>query len=313
MRRLRSVTAALLHPSFAWAGLSRLMLALLLLSSGGCAWLDAKQRQIIYRPTPGIPADFAGLRVGDQRYFVMVPRVPEQRTPGTDDAPQKVEIWWLPHADKNAPTLLYFHGTFRNLFQNLHKIESLRAAGFAVLAVEYRGWGLSTPITPSEQTILRDADVAWIELQRHEPRPHKRVLYGHSMGSGVAVDLASRLPKSDFGALILESAFTSFNDLAEEVGMIPRLLVGATNERFDSLDKMARVNVPLLMLHGSADNTIPLRQGEKLFAAANPPKQWRAIEGGDHSDLDLMDPALYRSLLQAFMNQYLLPSGTGLD
>jgi len=289
------------------------MLALLLVSLGGCAWLDAKQRQIIYRPTPGIPADFAGLRVGDQRYFVKVPATATAQDIGSDAVAQQVEIWWLPHADTTAPTLLYFHGTFRNLFQNLHKIEALRTAGFSVLAVEYRGWGLSTPITPSEQTILRDADVAWTELQRHEPRPDKRVLYGHSMGSGVAVDLASRLPKSDFGALILESAFTSFNELAGEVGWIPRLLVGATNERFDSLDKMGRVKVPLLMLHGSVDNTIPLRQGEKLFAAANPPKQWRAIEGGDHSDLDLMDPALYRSLLQAFMNQYLVAPDTEPD
>lgn len=313
MRWLRSVTAALLHPGFAWAGLSHLVIAWMLASTSGCAWLDTQQRQIIYRPTPGVPADFAGLREGDQRYFVTLPTIPERHKLGANDAPEKVEIWWLPHADKNAPTLLYFHGTFRNLFQNLHKIEALRAAGFAVVAVEYRGWGLSTPITPSEQTILRDADVAWIELQRHEPRPHQRVLYGHSMGSGVAVDLASRLPKADFGALILESAFTSFNELAGEVGWIPRLLVGATNERFDSLDKVGRVKVPLLMLHGSADNTIPLRQGEKLFAAANPPKQWRAIEGGDHSDLDLMDPALYRRLLQAFVNQYLLAPGTEPD
>lgn len=313
MRRKRSVTAALLQPPFCWVRLSRLILALLLVSLSGCAWLDAQQRQIIYRPTPGVPADFAGLRAGDQRYFVTAPLPAAPQHLGANDTPQRIEIWWLPHVDKNAPTLLYFHGTFRNLFQNLHKIDALREAGFAVLAVEYRGWGMSTPITPSEQTILQDADVAWAELQRHEPRPQQRLLYGHSMGSGVAVDLASRLPKSDFGGLILESAFTSFNELAVEVGLIPRLLVGATNERFDSLDKMGRVKVPLLMLHGSADNTIPIRLGEKLFAAANPPKEWRAIEGADHSDLDLMDPALYRSLLQAFMNQYLLPARTGPD
>lgn len=305
MRRMRSVTAALLLPPFAGAGLSRLVLALLLASLSGCAWLDAKQRQIIYRPTPGIPADFAGLRLGDQRYFVTVPRIAEQHSLGADDAPEKVEIWWLPHADKNAPTLLYFHGTFRNLFQNLHKIEALRTAGFSVLAVEYRGWGLSTPITPSEQTILQDADVAWTELQRHESRPGKRVLYGHSMGSGVAVDLASRLPKADFGALILESALTSFSDVAREAGVLTGLLAYFTNEHFESLQKIVRVKAPLLMIHGSADTTIPPVLGERLFSAANPPKQWQAIENGDHSDLDQIDTAQYQAVLRDFRKRYL--------
>lgn len=310
MRQGRSVTAALLKATLWWAGLLRLFMVFSLLSTSGCAWLDAKQRQIIYRPTQGVPADFAGLRAGDERYFVNVPQA------ATDDkgdagevgnAAQRVEMWWLPHADKNAPTLLYFHGTFRTLFQNAHKIEALREAGFAVLAVEYRGWGLSTPITPSEQTIFQDAAVAWAELQRREPRAKRRVIYGHSMGSGVAVDLASRLrANTDYGALILESALTSFADLARETGFFMWLLAHFNNERFASLEKIWRVQAPLLMIHGSADTTIPIRVGKKLFAAANRPKQWLTIEGGAHSDLDQIGHAQYQAMLQSFMNKYVL-------
>lgn len=300
-----SVTAGVLKSPLCWAGLLRFVLALSLLSTSGCAWLDAKQRQIIYRPTPGVPANFAGLREGDERYFVKVPQATASNDGDATNAVQRVEMWWLPHADKNAPTLLYFHGTFRNLFQNVHKIEALRAAGFAVLAVEYRGWGLSTPITPSEQTILQDADVAWAELQRRESRTQRRVIYGHSMGSGVAVDLASRLrARLDYGALILESAFTSFNDVASEAGLFARLLVYLNNERFASLEKIARVQAPLLMIHGSADSTIPMRLGVKLFAAANPPKQWLAIESGKHSDLDQIGRTQYQTVLQGFMNTF---------
>lgn len=273
-----------------------------LLSASGCAWMDNKQRLIIYRPTVGIPADFAGLRVGDERYFVDVPNA-------LDTRPHRIQLWWLPHPDANAPTLLYFHGTFRNLFQNSRKIEALRDAGFAVLAVDYRGWGLSTPITPSEQTILKDADVAWTELQRREPRASQRVIYGHSMGSGVAVDLASRLrAPQDFGGVILESAITSFTDVAREAGLLARLAASFNNERFASIEKITSVHAPLLMIHGSADKTIPMHLGEKLFAAANPPKTWLTLEGGNHSDLDSVDPDSYQAALKNFRWRYIAPS-----
>lgn len=272
-----------------------------LLSASGCAWMDNKQRLIIYRPTVGIPADFAGLRVGDERYFVDVPNA-------LDIRPHRIQLWWLPHPDANAPTLLYFHGTFRNLFQNSRKIEALRDAGFAVLAVDYRGWGLSTPITPSEQTILKDADVAWTELQRREPRASQRVIYGHSMGSGVAVDLASRLrAPQDFGGVILESAITSFTDVAREAGLLARLAASFNNERFASIEKITSVHAPLLMIHGSADKTIPMHLGEKLFAAANPPKTWLTLEGGNHSDLDSVDPDSYQAALKNFRWRHIAP------
>ena len=297
---------------------------MLALSVSGCTWLDAKQRQAIYRPTPGVPADFAGLRAGDERYFVNLPSANAAATTtsakagsnistGSDSSPQpvanaaqRVDIWWLPHADARAPTLLYFHGTFRNVFENAHKINSLRAAGFAVLAVDYRGWGQSTPITPSEQTILQDANVAWAELQRREPRAAQRVIYGHSMGSGVAVDLASRLiGGTDYGALIVESAFSSFSDVAREAGLLASLLALANSERFASIEKIGRVHAPLLMIHGSADTTVPLVLGKKLFDAANAPKQWLVIDGGAHSNLDEIGKAHYQAALQDFKSKYL--------
>ena len=288
------------------------LLVLSLLSTSGCAWLDVKERELIYRPTPGIPADFGGLRPGDERYFVNVPPSVVSDTgsaqAGVDaaQAVQRIELWWLPSAEKSAPTLLYFHGTFRTLFQNMPKIEALREAGFAVLAVEYRGWGLSTAITPSEQSIEQDASLAWAEMQRREPRAESRVIYGHSMGSGVAVDLASRLQAGvDYGAIILESAFTSFRDIAREAGFVAGLAAYASNERFASDEKIGRVHAPLLMIHGSLDTTIPLSLGYSLFAAANSPKEWHTIEGGSHSDLHDVGMAEYQAILKNFINQYL--------
>jgi alpha-beta hydrolase superfamily lysophospholipase len=284
----------------------RLLLLGSLLLNSGCAWLDVRQRQIIYRPTPGVPADFAGLRAADERYFIKLAPNGAASADPADGAVEQIEMWWLPHTDKQAPTLLYFHGTFRNLAQNLHKMEALREAGFAVLAVEYRGWGLSTPMVPSEQSILQDAAVGWVELQRREPRAAMRVIYGHSMGSGVAVDLASRLSTpADYGALILESAFTSFADVAYEAGWFARLASLFNQERFASIEKIARVQAPLLMIHGNADDTIPIKLGERLFAAASVPKLWLSIEQGAHSDLDQVGHSAYLGALQKFREKYL--------
>ncbi len=292
--------------------LLRLILLFSLLSTSGCAWLDVRQRQIIYRPTTGVPADFTGLRPGDERYFLPVPSS-AQTTPSIDPAttpPQRIEIWWLPHTDAKAPTLLYLHGTFRNLFENIHKINALRSAGFAIMAVDYRGWGLSTPITPSERSIVQDADVAWQEFARRTPAAHQRVIYGHSMGSGVAVDLASRLDgQTDYGGLILESAFTSFTELASESGFLARVLVSLNDERFSSISKIGWVNAPLLMLHGDLDDTIPLKLGKRLFDAAKPPKQWVVIEGGHHSDLQEVGEVPYQAALANFKAQFLSASG----
>lgn len=289
---------------FLWS----IFLLLCLLATSGCAWLDERQRQIIYRPTLGVPADFAGLRPSDERYFLTVPPLSfaPSATNSIPPVPQRIEVWWLPHDNPQAPALLYLHGTFRNLFENIHKIDALRTAGFSILAVDYRGWGLSTPITPSERSIMEDADRAWQEFKRRAPIAHQRVIYGHSMGSGVAVDLASRLNgRADYGGLILESAFTSFKDVAAEASMLARVLVSLNDERFASVDKIGNVNAPLLMLHGALDDTIPPVLGKRLFDAAPPPKQWVVIEGGHHSDLQEVGGAPYQAALARFKAQWL--------
>jgi uncharacterized protein len=278
-----------------------ILLLVLCIFLPSCAWLDVKQRQAIYRPTLATASNFEGLRPQDQRYFL---EVPQAKLP--DGSPQRIEMWWLPHSDPRAPTLLYCHGTFRNLDQNLPKINALREAGFAILAVEYRGWGLSSPITPSEQTIMQDAQLAWAELVKREPRPGQRVLYGHSMGSGVAVDLASRLSDPpQIGGLILESAFTSFKDVAIQVGWLGRLLAKFNRERFASIDKIKNVKAPLLMLHGQLDTTVQARLGNTLYNAANEPKRWVLLDNGKHSDLHEVHAMEYQAALQQFMQQRL--------
>jgi pimeloyl-ACP methyl ester carboxylesterase len=274
------------------------VLTVALLGTSSCAWLESSQRELIYRPTPVQLGHATDLQPGDSHYQV--------KLSDTKDA-EHLAFWWLPNNQPDAPTLLYLHGTFRNLYGNQHKIESLRGAGFSVLAVDYRGWGESSPSIPSEQSILQDTQIAWQEFTKHQPNPAKRVIFGHSMGSGVAVDLASRLNSpGDYGGLVLESAFTSFNEVAREAGWLARVLAWFNRERFDSAAKIGRIQAPLLMLHGQMDDTIPIALGERLFAAANAPKRWVSIEGAAHSNLDLVNPALYQNSLRDFAVTYLV-------
>jgi pimeloyl-ACP methyl ester carboxylesterase len=285
-----SVTGAL------WPSL-RLVIALILsLACSACAWLNNEERLLIYRPSPADAATQNPVQAGDQRFFVNM----SDQTPA-----QHLAFWWLPHSDPNAPTLLYLHGTFRNMYGNQRKMESLRSAGFSVLAVDYRGWGDSSNTIPSEQSIMQDAWLAWSQLKKFQATPAKRVIYGHSMGSGVAVDLASRLGATDYAGLVLESAFTSFSEVAHEAGWLASLLNLFNPERFDSASKIGQIKAPLLMIHGTLDDTIPMVLGQRLFAQAPEPKQWLAVAGAQHSDVDQVNPALYQAGLHDFMARYL--------
>jgi len=262
----------------------------------GCAWWDVKQRQLALRPTPGVPPPGVQWQPGDTRYSLQVP---------VGDGSARTEslaLWWLPHANPQAPTLLYLHGTFRHLGQNLPKIDALRDAGFAVLAVDYRGWGESEAIVPTEASIHADARTAWEELRHRQPQPGRRVIFGHSMGGAVAVALASELQQGrDYGALILESTFTRMPDVAAAAGFWGRLAASVSSLEFDSLSRVARIDAPLLMLHGTADHTVPVDLGRRLRDAARPGVRWVEIPGGTHSRLHSEAPGVYRQALRELM------------
>jgi uncharacterized protein len=174
-----------------------------------------------------------------------------------------------------------------------------------VLAVDYRGWGDSTPIVPSEETIAADTRVAWQAMQQRQPRPERRVIYGHSMGGAVAVALAATLKgrgeDRDYGRLILESTFTRMPDIAAEAGFWGRIAAGTTNLEFDSLSRIGRVDAPILILHGDADTTVPVTLGRRLRDAAPAGTTYVEFPGGSHSRLQTDAPAAYREALQGFI------------
>jgi len=156
--------------------------------------------------------------------------------------------------------------------------------------LDYRGWGASSPRVPDEASIHEDTWAAWQALQLREP--HARwVVYGHSMGSAVAVRLAERLAgQGAYCALVLENAFTRFSDVAgAAAGWLGRGLTALGNERMDSAGRIARVDPPLWFFHGRRDETVPRVLGRALFELAPQPKHWAEWPLG-HSNLQT-DPS----------------------
>jgi len=193
--------------------------------------------------------------------------------------------------DAAAPVFLYLHGNDMNIGSNVEHIARLSRMGFGVLAVDYRGYGRSGGGFPSEAQVYEDADVAWNYLvQERHVDPSRAIIYGHSLGGAIAVELALRHPEA--AGLIVESTFTSMPAIAKTVyWMFPTDWL--LNQRFDALAKAPNLRVPALFVHGTADSEVPYTMTEQLFNAARGPKWITLIPGGGHEDNAKVGESLY--------------------
>lgn len=197
---------------------------------------------------------------------------------------EKIIVWHVP-AKPGRSVVLYFHGNGDYLAGFFGRFRPLISDGTGVVAVSYRGYAGSGG-RPDERGLLLDAAAAYA-FTTARYAADKIVAWGFSLGSGVAVALAADRP---VGKLILEAPFTSIADIAASVFWFApvRLVMW---DQFRSSERIARVKVPLLFLHGARDPTIPLRFGERLFALAHEPKQFVRFPEGGHNDLDYFGAA----------------------
>jgi fermentation-respiration switch protein FrsA (DUF1100 family) len=194
--------------------------------------------------------------------------------------------------------LLICHGNAGNLSDagRPEHYAGLRALGLNLLAFDYRGYGESGG-SPSEAGLYRDAEAAY-EYLRDTLRvpPERIVLFGHSLGSAVAVELATRVPAA---GLVLDGAMLSVIARAQEVyPYVPVRWIARS--RYASIDRIGRLRLPKLFLHALADDVIPLAHGRRLFDAAPPPKTFVALAGG-HGDAFEADSAVYFGAIEQFL------------
>lgn len=187
---------------------------------------------------------------------------------------------WHKSPPSGRPIVVFFHGSADTPDLRAVRFLALLSAEFGVLAPYFRGYGQSTG-TPSERGLQLDAEAIY-RFCKARYRPEQIVLWGFSLGSAVAVSLASR---KAIAALVLESAFTSLSDVVKHwIPLLP--LQRILRDRFRAIDAIKSVQAPILMLHGGADRDIPLELGKRLFESAPDPKQFIVLEAGGHDDLD---------------------------
>lgn len=201
-----------------------------------------------------------------------------------------LRAWYFPAARAGAPVVLSLHGNAGDIGNHIPVSKFLIDAGYGVLALEYRGYG-GNPGSPSESGLYDDARAAFAFLQQQGVPDRDVVLFGESLGTGVAVEMAT---EHQVGAVVLRSPYTSIADVAAlELWYLPvRWLV---RDRFDALSRIGSIKSPLMVFHGDSDTLIPMALGRQLFDAAPEPKTWLTVPGAGHNDVQT--PAAEESVL----------------
>jgi fermentation-respiration switch protein FrsA (DUF1100 family) len=200
------------------------------------------------------------------------------------------------HCGEVRITLLWFHGNAGNLSYRYDMILRLVRIPVDVFILDYRGYGKSDG-HPSESGLYLDGMAAWEYLvHRRGISPSRIVLFGKSLGSAVAVDLATRVQAA---GLIVQSGFTSIPDMAAGIlPIVPRILI---RTQMDSLSKISRIASPKLFIHSPADEVVPYRLGKRLYEAAREPKQFFEIANAPHNETYLVGGEAYLRRLREFV------------
>lgn len=261
-----------------WLVICAILVAMALLGS-------TLQRRLIYFPADAPPPVSAVL--------------PEAREVGMTTADGLELAAW--HVAGGAPTVVVLPGNGGNRAGRAPLARALAAVGWSVLLVDYRGYG-GNPGRPTEDGLHRDAEAAALWAQRHgDGQP---VVYlGESLGAAVAVGLAVEQPPA---ALVLRSPFTSLADMARHhYGPVPTWLLV---DRYPSLDRIADVDAPLLVIAGDRDEIVPVDHSRRLFEAAKPPKELVVVEGAGHNAPALLDGDEFVKAVVEFVRAH-VPTG----
>ncbi|MEG4214754.1 alpha/beta fold hydrolase [Microcoleus sp. Pol14C6] len=299
--------------------------------SAACVFLFVAQGKFIFFPARAIETTPDDFQLKYQDVWLPIPT----KTGAVDS----VHGWWIPasgnppspplsrggarkgesflatpQSDKRAiatvPALnkglggvvLYLHGNASNVGANVEHAYRFHRLGLSVFVMDYRGYGKSQGDFPSESQVYEDAQLAWDYLVKQRGiNPNQIYLYGHSLGGAIAIDLAVRHPEA--AGLVVEGSFTSTRAMVNfQKGLFWMFPIDLLlTQRFDSLSKVDRLQMPVLFIHGTADNVVPVEMSKKMFEAAPEPKQLYIVPDGGHTNVAQIGGAEYLQILSQFL------------
>jgi uncharacterized protein len=266
--------------------LAVVVVTVVLVTSGLLGLMWSQQRRLIYFPSPGpLPPAAAVMPAGRD--------VALQTEDGI-----RLGAWYFPAAG-GGPAVLVCNGNGGDRSLRAELAAALNRAGLSVLLFDYRGYG-GNPGRPSEDGLAADARAAqaWLAAQP-DVDPNRIVYFGESLGAAVAVGLAMQRPPA---ALVLRSPFTSLADVgAVHYPWLPvrRLLL----DRYPSIERIASVNTPVLVIAGDRDDIVPASLSKRLYDAAVEPKRWLLVPGAGHNDRALLDGRLMMDAIVRFLSE----------
>ena len=216
--------------------------------------------------------------------------------------------WFVPLGTRDCSgrdpvTILFMHGAAGNISHRAKHAAALRAKlQVNVFLFDYRGYGRSGG-EPTEEGTYMDAEAAFETVcRRPEVDPERIILFGHSLGGAVAIELAVRLGRRVHG-LIVESSFASGREVTRFlIPVMPPRMLGNAIPGFDSQAKVGRLEAPLIIIHGEEDSLLPLAMGETLYKAAREPKFFLPVPGADHHDVHQAGGPAYYERLASFLD-----------
>jgi pimeloyl-ACP methyl ester carboxylesterase len=246
--------------------------ALIVFYLGLCLFLRFWQSRLLFFPPTAIATTPAEVNLSYKEVWLPV-------------STGKIHGWWIGSSQADAPALLYFHGNGSNIGDLINRASRFHQLGLSVLLIDYRGYGKSSGPFPNESLVYEDAQAALTYLtQTRQLPPQKIFLYGHSLGGAVAIELASRHPQ--LAGIIIEGSFTSVAAVAKEISLYRLFPIDwILTQKFDSINKISSLKMPMLFIHGTADEVVPSKMSQELYAAAPQPKQLLLIPEAGHNDV----------------------------
>lgn len=247
-----------------------------------------------------------------QKRFIFFPSVYFQTSPANNgifyqdvwlpvnDSDDLLHGWWIPTQAHKIGTLLFLHGNGANISANIYQALIFQKMGFDVLLIDYRGYGKSTGDFPSEESVYEDARVAWDYLVKSKNiKPQNIFVYGHSLGGAIAIELATQTPQA--AGLIIDGSFTSIRDMIRYKRVYEIFLVNLLlNQRFDSINKVQSLPMPLLFIHGEDDRIVPVRMSQSLYDAATSAKKLLLVPDAGHNNVAEVSGRTYLETVKDF-------------